>query len=174
MSLLLLWHDCLRPSISLIPRSWRWSLNRNASYVWRSICARRDVIMRGSRWQVGDERSIKIWEDRWLPLPSNFQIFSTKPKRMDISFVNDLISGTGSWNLPLINSLFSAVEVDLVHSLTLGKPPANNCLVWHFDKKGSFSVKSAYHVAREYITPSSASSSTSAHWSTNADFWDRL
>lgn len=76
--------------------------------------------------------------------------------------------------MPFINSLLFAVEVDLVRSLPLGKLFANDRLVWHFDKKGRFSVKSAYHVTWEYITHPSALSSTSAPRFTNADFLDML
>ena len=34
--------------------------SRAGSYAWKSILKGRDVIQRGSRWQVGDGRKIKI------------------------------------------------------------------------------------------------------------------
>lgn len=33
-----------------------------ASYAWRSILVRREVIQRGSRWRIGNGDSISIWQ----------------------------------------------------------------------------------------------------------------
>ena len=35
-------------------------------YAWKSILRRRDVILDGACWQVGDGRDIKIWQHHWL------------------------------------------------------------------------------------------------------------
>lgn len=51
------------------------SVNPNGSYYWKSLCAVRTVLTRGSRWQVGSGELIRIWEDRWIPMPSTFCIF---------------------------------------------------------------------------------------------------
>ena len=49
-------------------------LGNNPSFVWRSLLAARDLIREGSRWQVGDGRSIGVFTHRWLthtPVPLN-------------------------------------------------------------------------------------------------------
>ena len=42
-------------------------LGKKPSYIWRSILAAKNIIKEGSRWVVGDGKSIEIWEARWLP-----------------------------------------------------------------------------------------------------------
>ena len=42
-------------------------LGRNPSFVWRSLLEARDIIMEGSRWQVGDGRTIEVATHVWLP-----------------------------------------------------------------------------------------------------------
>ena len=40
--------------------------SRSGSYVWKIILKGRDVILRGSRLQTGNEKSVKIWQNHWL------------------------------------------------------------------------------------------------------------
>ena len=42
-------------------------LGPNPSFVWRSLLAARVIIMEGSRWQVGDGRTIEVATHVWLP-----------------------------------------------------------------------------------------------------------
>lgn len=49
----------------------------NASFMWRSILAAKELIKQGSRCQVGNGEKIKIWGDNWLVNPSYFQVQST-------------------------------------------------------------------------------------------------
>ena len=41
--------------------------SRTASYAWQSILKGRDVIQRGARWRIGNEKLVKIWQSHWLP-----------------------------------------------------------------------------------------------------------
>lgn len=72
----------------------------NASYVWRSICAAREVIQHYSRWQIGDGSLVRVWHDHWLPSPSIFQISSPRPSNCDISLVQELITSEAKWDMP--------------------------------------------------------------------------
>ena len=49
-------------------------VGRKPSYVWRSLMAGREMVEMGSRWCVGNGRSVKIWRDRWIPTPDNFKV----------------------------------------------------------------------------------------------------
>ena len=42
-------------------------LGDNPSFVWRSLLEARDLIKAGSRWQVGDGKSIGVMSHAWLP-----------------------------------------------------------------------------------------------------------
>jgi hypothetical protein len=43
------------------------SIGRKPSYAWRSIWNSRKLLTEGLIWRVGDGKSIRIWEDLWLP-----------------------------------------------------------------------------------------------------------
>lgn len=47
----------------------------HSSCVWKSICDARKLLICGSRWQLGSGEEINIWNDRWVPQPSTFQVF---------------------------------------------------------------------------------------------------
>lgn len=50
------------------------SIKRNASYMWKSILAAKELVKEGSRWKVGSEKTIKIWGDKWLTSPLTFEL----------------------------------------------------------------------------------------------------
>lgn len=37
------------------------------SYAWRGIWESKKELLQGCRWRVGNEKSINIWIDHWLP-----------------------------------------------------------------------------------------------------------
>ncbi|KAM7524605.1 hypothetical protein LguiA_014507 [Lonicera macranthoides] len=46
-----------------------WEVIRpgGASFVWKSIRDARCVLERGTRWRIGNDRSVSVWRERWLP-----------------------------------------------------------------------------------------------------------
>lgn len=107
------------------------------------------------------------------PNPSRSQIFSPKPPHCDLVLVEDLIDESKNRNIPLLSHLFSDVEVQSILSLSLSFRLPNDKLIWHYDRKGIFSVKSAYQVTRDWIqSRREAASSSSANSSGEA--WKKL
>ena len=41
-----------------------------------SIFHRRDVLLRGCRWRIGNGKSMSIWQDLWLPSKNSPQVLS--------------------------------------------------------------------------------------------------
>lgn len=37
------------------------------SYAWSSILKTSNFVAKGSAWQIGDEKKVRIWHDSWLP-----------------------------------------------------------------------------------------------------------
>ncbi|KAL0004819.1 hypothetical protein SO802_012380 [Lithocarpus litseifolius] len=52
------------------------TLGSSPSYAWRSIMVAQKIIQQGYRWQVGNEDSILVWTDKWLPTSTIFCITS--------------------------------------------------------------------------------------------------
>ena len=83
----------------------------------RSIQSSSDLIREGSVWRVGNGRRIRIWQDKWILLPTTYKVLSP-PRVLDLaSTVSSLIDGdTKWWNSALLEQLFSREEVLLIQS----------------------------------------------------------
>ncbi|TXG71894.1 hypothetical protein EZV62_000473 [Acer yangbiense] len=104
------------------------------------------MLNRGSRRRIGDGNDTLIYEDQWLPMPSTFKVCS--PKRLpDASVVSTLIESPGKWNESLIRRNFLPEEAELILSIPLSVYLRRDSFLWHFNKDGTFTVKSAYRVA---------------------------
>ncbi|XP_050136153.1 uncharacterized protein LOC126611871 [Malus sylvestris] len=64
---------------------WKAPVPRTSSYYCSSILKAREVLVCGSRWVVGNDESIKVWKERWLPRPPSFKVQSPiVPAREDL------------------------------------------------------------------------------------------
>lgn len=92
----------------------------NCSFNWRSLCAAWEVIKRGLSWMIGNDASINIWRDPWIPLPSNFRILSSKLNGCTLENVHNLVDHASiRWRVNLIESIFSNTETELIRSIPL-------------------------------------------------------
>ena len=48
----------------------------NVSFIWRSICASRDILGSVMRWRVGTGSRIRVWKDAWLPSPTSYKVIN--------------------------------------------------------------------------------------------------
>jgi hypothetical protein len=49
-------------------------LGSKPSFAWKSLCNAKDLLFQCLIWRIGDGKSVKIWGDRWLPIPTTFAI----------------------------------------------------------------------------------------------------
>ena len=78
-------------------------IGNNPSYVWRSLLAAKEVIKKGSKWQVGDGRYIDVSKHKWL---THKPIFLGKARPN--LFVKDLIDNAiVQWDRDKVFSLFA-------------------------------------------------------------------
>lgn len=124
------------------------------------------ALKKGLIWRVGDGSKINIWGDAWIPNGISRRPITPRG-RIVYNKVSDLIDPySGSWDRELIRDIFW--EEDVKHILAIPiKHGREDTFAWHFDDKGLFSVKSAYHVledekAREQKRQVGQSSSSSA------------
>ena len=124
------------------------SLGSSPSYAWRSIFQSIEVIKSGTRWRVGNGRLIHIWEDKWLPTPSTFKIISPRRDFGDYPMVSSLIDrDTKWWKADVVKTLFLPFEADMILKIPLSQRLPEDSLIWIGNKRGVFTVKSAYHIA---------------------------
>lgn len=111
-------------------------------------------------WRVGDGTSINIWGDRWIPSPSTYAIQTPiwiLDSEAKVSSLTDPV--TNWWNIPLINEALHAEEAIVVCNIPICLQRQKDRLVWVGTKNGDFTVRSAYHIAKNRIEANHGSSS---------------
>jgi hypothetical protein len=144
-------------------------LGNRPSFAWRSIWNSKTLLQKGLIWRVGDGNSIKVWQDPWLPVPSTFKVQSPVTVLPRDSYVRDLIdSDTGWWKIALVHEIFLPEEAVLICGIPICPRRQGDRLEWVGTKNGIYSVKSAYHLAKEQFESTNGScssySQTSQQW----------
>ena len=62
------------------------------SYAWKSIISARDIIRKGMVWRIGIGNSVRIKQDRWLPIQPCRTPISALPNLPPDATVNSLIN----------------------------------------------------------------------------------
>ncbi|KAK9929437.1 hypothetical protein M0R45_026537 [Rubus argutus] len=132
---------------------WNADIGHTPSYAWRSILHGRDVLNAGIRRHIGDGRTTNIWTEPWLPGEDLSSYFN-----LGVLLVSELLSAPGTWNIPLLSELFPSAIVNKILSIPLSVNSHADRWIWGADKRGIFSVKSAYHVARAQVLNECSSS----------------
>ncbi|KAL0446258.1 UNVERIFIED_CONTAM: putative mitochondrial protein [Sesamum latifolium] len=131
---------------------------RLPSFTWRSLLSTKELLVTGLRWKIGDGCSARIFDHPWLLRVQTFQVIS-KPRTLQRdSKVAVLITHSRSWNHDLITEEFLPEDAEAILSIPLTESPSAD-IVWHFERSGRFSVKSAYASAvqcSEEASPSMA------------------
>ena len=61
------------------------------SDAWQSIIKAQEVILKGGAWQVGNEKSIKMWKHHWLLEDNHRTIITHGPQLLQDNTVDQLI-----------------------------------------------------------------------------------
>ncbi|KAL5574983.1 hypothetical protein UlMin_016682 [Ulmus minor] len=136
----------------------------SASFIWRSILWGRELLMQGSRQKIGTGNDTYIYHDHWLPRDGSFRI-SSPWVLGELSKVSLLKTAMGQWNSSLITASFHHDEAAAILSLPTPNKPSVDSLTWHYNKRGNYTVRSGYWVAKVGMeTISSYSSSNHIPW----------
>ncbi|KAH9723191.1 reverse transcriptase domain-containing protein [Citrus sinensis] len=138
----------------------------NASYIWRSIMWGRQVIMKGMRWRIGNGKKVAIFSDNWLPRPETFRLIFP-PSLHVSSVVADLIKADNQWDEIKLRQHFMDVDTVEILKIPLPAEKEEDEVLWHYDKRGNYSVKSGYQLALRSKFPDSTSCTEASHkyWS---------
>ena len=105
-------------------------LGSKPSYVWRSLLAAREIICEGSKWEVGDGRTIGVTTRKWL---SHKPIFMGE-QQPDLK-VKDLIdSDIRQWDREKIFDLFAHRTSMEIMSMPLPRTNTRDVLIWKENK----------------------------------------
>ncbi|XVF54369.1 hypothetical protein PTKIN_Ptkin05aG0176000 [Pterospermum kingtungense] len=116
-------------------------------------------------------RSIRTWRDKWIPSTNDFLPSITGDGRNEGAKVCELMDeDTRNWRRDLVFDLFHGPEAEMICSILISKLGHPDRLVWHYEKNGCYSVRSAYKLLRsgleglEETTTSSEAQSWTKLW----------
>ncbi|KAL4619828.1 hypothetical protein ACB092_06G108800 [Castanea dentata] len=136
------------------------TVSPNCSFVWRSIMAVMPILRSGSCWRVGSGESIKVLMDKWIPnYPSN-------------RVLHPVHEGEGDWRVSdLIDlELHEWEDAEAICKIPLSYRRVFDVMVSLHNRKGIYSVKSGYHVARKVLREG-AECSTGAGQQAGKQLW---
>jgi hypothetical protein len=101
-------------------------------------------------WKIGDGSNIEIWSDPWLPRDGPCTLVTQRGMNI-VRHVDELIDPiSGNWDMQLVKDIFCEEDARTILALPVLEGQHNK-LAWHFDRKGIFTVKTAYKLFRDDI-----------------------
>ncbi|KAH9684395.1 reverse transcriptase domain-containing protein [Citrus sinensis] len=98
----------------------RASLGHNPSYVWRSILAAKEVVVQGSRVQVGSGHSISIGKDPWLPDLQDGCVSTNLNEELAAAPVSSLMMPHQRvWDYDVVSDIFNLRDKELILKIPL-------------------------------------------------------
>ena len=120
------------------------------SFAWKSIIRSKNLNKRNGRWRMGDGKTIRIFQDAWLPNSNAGRIlFHRGGLALNSTTIELIDPNSGWWNLGLIDQCFYPPDAQIIISLPLCITPQTDSFVWPAEKNGSYSVKSGYKILCE-------------------------
>ncbi|KAH9665893.1 putative reverse transcriptase/RNA-dependent DNA polymerase [Citrus sinensis] len=121
------------------------NLGFNPSFIWRSIMAAKEVVIRGSRIQIGSGKQVLIGKDSWLPDLEDGFTTSELPKEIVMAPVCSLmVADERRWDFDVVTDLFNTRDRDLILKIPLSVRRDRDMWHWLADPGGVFSVRSCY------------------------------
>ena len=122
----------------------RASRKKHASSTWCSILAWREALQHGliATWlHQKTSESTDIWGDRWIS--DRFDAKKITPTQdQDLSYVSNLLTKSGSWNVEPIRDRFLPIDAEAILRRPMARGEHDS---WAGDPKfGVYTMKSAY------------------------------
>jgi hypothetical protein len=86
------------------------------------------------------------WADNWLPRDGVMRPFTSRvadPPQKVGDFIDQV---TRQWDRQKLNFFFQPVDVRVIMNIPVSSRVQSDFWAWHYDKKGIFSVRSAYRM----------------------------
>ncbi|PON42287.1 hypothetical protein TorRG33x02_336040 [Trema orientale] len=123
-------------------------LGCNPLYIWHSLIWGRDMLSQGLRWQIGNGNNVRIWADPWMLRTSTFRPIT--PSNLVVQswkVANLILDNLVRWNVDIVNQLFWYDDRVCILRNPLSLVRRENSLIWHYDYRETYKVKSGYRLA---------------------------
>ena len=96
-------------------------------------------------WRIGNGKSVRIREDKWLSIQSNRSVILSLPSIAPETKVSSLINPElRGWNSSLVNQLFLPHEATVICGMPLSIRLPPDKIIWSLTPSDMFTTKSAY------------------------------
>ena len=122
---------------------------------------------------MGNGRLIHIWEEKWLPTPITYNVISPPRPFDDFTMVSALIDHeTKRWKVELIRAVFLPFKANTILNMPLSYNLPEDKLIWTGNRRGDFTINSAYYIACSLVEAEETSESSSGNPRT--PFWKKI
>ena len=123
------------------------SRNQEASRIWLACKEGGAIFNKGLKWFIANGESVSAWADFWLPSgPLRQQIEGPLNKGEDKLPAKSLINSTECISVVLPDRILQEIKGIPIAA----NPSHEDKLIWAFSKDGSFSLNSAYLIAKGF------------------------
>ncbi|XP_057451835.1 uncharacterized protein LOC130743612 [Lotus japonicus] len=115
------------------------------SYAWSSVLRSGQALRKGGMWRVGDGKTIRAWQDKWVPGNSPLVFSETLAQDLGITKVSDLLlPGSLAWNKHLIVFMCCPPTANSIMAVPLPLFPQQDIFFWPMTPNGFYSTKTGY------------------------------
>ena len=113
-------------------------------------------------WRIGNGNSVRIKQDRWLPIQPSRTPISALPNLPSDATVSSLINQeNGEWKNEVIQANFLPHEAEAILNIPLSDRAPPDRITWSLTPSGQFSTSSAYKMLTAIASSDNAGSSNS-------------
>jgi hypothetical protein len=152
---------------------------RSSSYTWRSIQFGMKLVKKGLHWGLGNGAKIKIMMDPWIPDVKPYMLRPLAPIPQEQTVDSLILEDTKTWDVELVRTIFDEAIADRILQLPISRHGGEDFVSWPHARFGQYTVRSAYHLAREdrfAVDRSNTGKGSSSSTLDNADskLWRKL
>ena len=138
------------------------------------MLAAQPILRKGCCWRVGNGASIRVLQDCWLPNHPTKKIFFQSEEEIWEWRVSNLVDWQiHQWDKERIMAILHQFDADAILQVPLSRRVVQDVLMWSFAKKGRYTVRSGYFVAKQLRKDGSNDRESSEHRVARS-LWSRL
>lgn len=100
------------------------------SYLWRSWIGAKNLLQKCLKFQLGDGKSVRIWESPWLQQSNGFKSITPKPLNCPLTWARELMTLDGkSWDNDRIKELFLPQDLEVILNLPISQVGSKDKLI---------------------------------------------
>ncbi|CAN1279947.1 Putative ribonuclease H protein At1g65750, partial [Linum perenne] len=112
------------------------------------------IVNTGFRWRIGNGACVDVWGSPWLRDDDNLYVDTPRDDALHGLRVSDLfIPGFREWDVEMVLSLFTPRDARQILSIPLQGTYGHDRRIWHYSKRGDYTVRSCYRLIMEKLAP---------------------